>query len=163
MSIYDWILCRCVAPKVFAELRCGVCHPLALNVNVNIQTLRWKWFRLQLNRLLKSQRSSAVLGASNGKTDLPGKMNSSSKTKPTQSEVFFALTFLDSTVSKSGSVTVSLLLQMGKHLDHFCTCQGFWRNERGLSNLSKCSIVFQVTQVVFIYSPVSPLTTTDKN
>lgn len=28
--------------EVFAGLRCGICHHLALNVNVNIQTTQWK-------------------------------------------------------------------------------------------------------------------------
>lgn len=35
------MLMRCTK-KVFAERWCGTSHPLALNVNVNIQSTQWK-------------------------------------------------------------------------------------------------------------------------
>lgn len=74
MCIYDWIFMeRTLHQTVSTELRCGICRPLALNANVNIQTMQWKWFRLQLN-ILKSQHLSGASGASCGKTDVPGKI-----------------------------------------------------------------------------------------
>lgn len=42
--------------------------------------------------------------------------------KQTNAEVFSALTFVARTVSISGSVTVSFLLQISTHLMYFCMC-----------------------------------------
>lgn len=117
--------------KVSAELRCGF---LALDGNVNVLTMQWKWFWLQ--PLLKSLNSHGVLRASYGKTDVPGKWI---RFEPTW--FFFTLTFLDSTVSKTGSVTAFNLLQIGAHLIHFFArvwTVRYWSRdpEYGLSELN---------------------------
>lgn len=146
--------------KVFAERWCGTSHPLALNVNVNIQTMQWKWFRLQLNILLQSLW---VLGASYGKTDDPGKMNSSrqKKKKPKVfNTLFFTLIFffLESPVSISGSVTVLFLLHW--YTPH--TSTDLTKLNVQFTFFSGCSDVFQVTEMS-VHSPVYSRMITDKN